>query len=121
MPSNISFPKFGLSAGFNVPGGIINCNLFKIFKRSSGNPSGYGLIGLIGKEKGIPNPGMAGPLGPSGIGIDTSFGLQGIIFFYISSHLDSPGTFGSNGPKDGSTLIDSATFSIIMLVISSNT
>jgi hypothetical protein len=52
--------------------------LFNKSNKSSGNPFGNGEISGIFNEKGVPKPGMGNPLGPSGNGIDTSFGEQGI-------------------------------------------
>jgi hypothetical protein len=65
--------------------------------KSSGNPSGYGMAG-IGKEEGIPNPGIDGPLGPDGDGNETLFGLQGhIVYLYIQLYqidVETPGAPG---------------------------
>lgn len=79
MPSKIVLPKFKLSCGLNAPGGIKNCSLLKISSKSSGNPEGKLKRFGVFKENGIPKPGMPGPLGNSGIGIDTSLGEQGDI------------------------------------------
>jgi hypothetical protein len=84
IPSKISFPKFGLRAGFNVPGGIINCNSLRIANKSSGNPAGNGSVEMGGVANGTPNGGIAGPDGPEGDGNDTSFAEHGdIVYLYI--------------------------------------
>ena len=84
MPSNTSLEKLGNKVGFNMPGGITNCNLSNSSNKSSGKPWGNGEIFGSFKANGIPTPGMGGPLGTVGDGKETSVGLHGDInYLYI--------------------------------------
>jgi hypothetical protein len=87
MPSKISLPKLGFKDGLSAPGGINICSLFRSPNKSSGKSAGNGIDGT-GKLKGIPNPGMDGPLGPDGDGRD--IGEQGIVLFIYPGCWDSP-------------------------------
>ena len=82
IASNTSLPKFKFNCGSNGPDGINNFNRSNKLNKSSGKPGGNGLrFGKV-RENGMPNPGIAGPLGPEGMAKETSLGEQGIIFLF---------------------------------------
>src|SRR5690242_20726911 len=81
IPSNKSLLKLGLRGALMTPGGVINCRLFKIFNKSSGKPSGKGLMLGTLMAPGTPNPLIVGAVEVLGTGIEISLGEQGDIIY----------------------------------------